>query len=389
MDLRVSTNWDPALLKPMAETGVVEELWGKMAFDAVGGPRPGFLLPQVTREQVADFVRACHEHGLKFNYLLNALCLGNRQYSREGFRQIVELIEWVAEIGCDTVTVGTPYMVEMVKKYAPELRIKVSTVARVNNVQMARRYEDMGVDEIIIDENINRNFRMLRAIREAVECELELIVNGCCLWPCPMMNEHVLSDGHASQDHLVNSHCYLQLPHFRCTRERFSKPVEIIKARWIRPEDIAEYEAIGYRKFKVVERFKNTRALLHHVNAYARRRYDGNLLDLLSLPNRDSYVQPWGEYFNQPEHINVEKVMRVAQMLEFSMSDLIFIDNRRMDGFLDYFKNFECETTTCDRCGYCQRVADEVVVHKRDEALEHQREYDAFIESMFAGDVYR
>jgi len=388
MKLRVSTNWDPALLGPMAELGVVEELYGKLAFDAVGGPRPGFLLPQVTREQVSDFVRACHDHGLKFNYLLNALSLGNIQYSRGGFDRLVELIRWVAEIGCDTATVGTPFMVRLVKTHAPQLRVKVSTVARVNNAQMARRYEDMGVDEIIVDENINRNFRLLRAVRQAVDCELELIVNGCCLWPCPAMADHVISDGHASQEHLMRSHCYLQLPHFCCTRERFSDPVEIVKARWIRPEDLAEYEAIGYRRFKVVERFKNTQALLHHVTAYANHRYDGNLLDLLSLPNRGAYVPPWGAYFNQPEHINIEKVMRVAGMLEFSMSDLIQIDNRRLDGFLDFFQTCECETTTCDVCGYCERVADDVAVHKREEALAHQRQYDQFIESMFAGDVY-
>jgi collagenase-like PrtC family protease len=389
MKLRVSTNWDPALVGPAAQTGVVEEFYGKMAFDAVGGPRPGFLLPQVTREQVADFVSACHEHGLTFNYLLNALSLDNIQYSREGFDRIVELTKWVAQIGCDTATVGTPFMIRLVRTHAPDLRIKVSTVARVNNAQMARRYEDLGANEIIVDENINRNFGMLRAIREAVDCELELIVNGCCLWPCPAMTDHVISDGHASQEHHIRSHCYLQLPHFCCTRERFSNPVEIVKARWIRPEDIAAYEAIGYQKFKVVERFKNTKTLLHHVTAYANRRYDGNLLDLLSLPNRGHYVEPWGLYFNQPEHINVGKVMRVARLLEFSMSDLIQIENRRMDGFLDFFRTCECEMTTCDRCGYCQRIADEVVVHQRDEALAHQGQYDQFIESMFSGDVYR
>jgi collagenase-like PrtC family protease len=389
MKLRVSTNWDPALLGPMVQTGVVEELWGKLAFDAVGGPRPGFLLPQVKREEVAEFVRACHSHGLTFNYLLNALSLDNIQYSREGFDRIVELIRWVAEIGCDTVTVGTPYMIRLVRTHAPDLRIKVSTVARVNNAQMARRYEDLGVAEIIVDENINRNFHMLKAIRQAVDCELELIVNCCCMWPCPAMSDHVISDGHASQEHHLRSHCYLQLPHFCCTRERFSNPTEIVKARWIRPEDLAEYEAIGYTKFKVVERFKNTTALLHHVMAYANRRFDGNLLELLSLPNRGHYVQPWFAYFMQPEHINIDKVMRVGGMLEFSMSDLIRIDNRRLDGFLEFFKGHECETTTCDVCGHCERVAAESVVHKREEALAHQKEYDVFIESMFSGDVYR
>jgi len=53
----------------------------------------------------------------------------------------------------------------------------------------------MGVEEIIIDEHINREFKTLEAIRKAVRCNLELIVNNICLWQCPYNYEHVNHDG--------------------------------------------------------------------------------------------------------------------------------------------------------------------------------------------------
>jgi hypothetical protein len=43
----------------------------------VGGARPGFVLPQVDRNHVERYIKACHERGLEFSYLLNAPCLGN------------------------------------------------------------------------------------------------------------------------------------------------------------------------------------------------------------------------------------------------------------------------------------------------------------------------
>ena len=56
MKLRVSTNWDDSLLDGLAET-CTEEVYGKLPFDVIGGVRPAFLLPHVSREEVETHVR--------------------------------------------------------------------------------------------------------------------------------------------------------------------------------------------------------------------------------------------------------------------------------------------------------------------------------------------
>ena len=186
MKLRVSTNWDNALIEEL-EGACVEEVYGKLPSDVIGGVRPAFLLPQINREEAADHIKTAQEKGIRFNYLINTMCLNNVHYSRDGYREIVELLEWIGSIGVGVVTVGFPYMIKLVQEVLPGMNIKASSVCRINSVPKAKQYEDFGVDEIIVDENINRDFDTLLAIRKALDIELELIANPCCLHDCPCL----------------------------------------------------------------------------------------------------------------------------------------------------------------------------------------------------------
>jgi collagenase-like PrtC family protease len=309
----VGTNWDFSLLDALQGTSV-DTLFGKLPFDVVGGARPGFVLPQVNREYVQRYIHACHEKGMEFSYLLNAPCLGNLQYSRKGYGQIIDLLEWVDHSGADSVVIGIPYLIDLVRKRFPRLKIKVSTTARVNTVRKALQYEDMGVEEIIIDEHINREFKTLERIRKTVKCNLEILVNNICLWQCPYNYEHVNHDGHASREGEEEDNCYLQYPGYLCLYRKLMEPVELLKSPWIRPEDVHHYEDMGYKHFKITERFKRTPLLIEHVKAYENRRYDGNLLDLFTLPRKEAFTPLHLEYFIKPEHVNIMKVSELEKV---------------------------------------------------------------------------
>src|SRR4030042_5188309 len=136
MKLRVGASWDIAFLDAVKGTSV-DALFGKLPFDIVGGARPGFVLPQIDREDVENYIKACHERGLEFSYLLNAPCLGNLQYSKKGYGQLIELLEWIDQSGAAAVTIGLPYLIDLGRKSFPRLKIKVSPTARVNTVRKA------------------------------------------------------------------------------------------------------------------------------------------------------------------------------------------------------------------------------------------------------------
>ena len=388
MNLRVSTNWDNTLLDGLSDTST-EEVYGKLPSDVIGGVRPAFLLPQINRQEAEKHVQYAHQKEIRFNYLINTMCLNNIHYSRQGYREMIELLEWIGSIGVDIVTVGFPYMIRLVQEVLPGMKIKASSVCRINSVYRAKQYEDFGVDEIIIDENINRDFETLTAIRKAVKCDLEIIANPCCLHDCPHQPEHVSHDGHASQTFSMDNYRYLQFPYYNCTLKKFTNPVEIIKARWIRPEDLEVYEKIGYVKFKVVERFKKSDVLLQTVKAYEERSFEGNLIDILTLTNPDVYLKPDLEYFNKPEHVNVPMIIQVGGLMDFALRDFIYIDNKRLEGFIDFFqRNGSCRSRDCDTCGFCQHIFDAVSTFDKKEAEKRRAGFESFIESMVNGEVF-
>lgn len=387
MKLRVGANWDIAFLDALKGTSV-DGLFGKLPFDIVGGARPGFVLPHVDRNDITKYIQACHQRGLEFSYLLNAPCLGNLQYSKKGYGQLIDLLTWIEQSGADSVTVGIPYLVDLVKKRFPRLKVKVSTTARVNTVRKALQYEEMGVEEIIIDEHINREFKTLDAIRKAVRCHLELIVNNICLWQCPYNFEHVNHDGHASREGEEEAYCYLQYPGYLCLYKKLTDPVELLKSPWIRPEDISHYEDLGYEHFKITERFKRTPLLLEHVKAYENRRYDGNLLDLFTLPRKGAFTPIHLEYFIQPDHVNIRKISELEKVFDLEVRELIQLDNRRLDGFIERFKRNDCNQTSCSQCRYCENVFEKVAVVNDEEVKKSARKVKDFSEKLLSGEIY-
>jgi collagenase-like PrtC family protease len=387
MKLRVGANWDIAFLDAVKGTSV-DALFGKLPFDIVGGARPGFVLPDVDRDDVEQYIQACHERGLAFSYLLNAPCLGNLQYSKKGYGQLIELLEWINHAGADSVTVGMPYLIDLVRERFPRLKVKVSTTARVNTVRKALQYEAMGVEEIIIDENINREFKTLEAIRKAVGCNLELILNNICLWQCPYNYEHVNHDGHASREGEQDDYCYLQYPGYLCLYRKLTEPVELLKSPWIRPEDVSAYEDLGYDSFKITERFKRTPLLIEHVRAYEDRRYDGNLLDLFTLPRKGAFTPIHLEYFIKPEHVNIMKVAKLGDVFDLEVRELIHIDNNKLNGFLEHFMKKDCNQTTCAQCRYCDGVLKKVAVMNEGELKKAAQRVKDFSDQLISGEIF-
>src|SRR5512144_486023 len=108
MQLSVGTNWDPGLIDSLSRFPVYE-LFGSLDATPVGGGRPSLVLGNVTQQQAASYIAEVHRKGWTFNYVLNAPCMGNMEYSRETHRRLLEHIEWLCETGVDAVTVSIPY----------------------------------------------------------------------------------------------------------------------------------------------------------------------------------------------------------------------------------------------------------------------------------------
>ncbi len=156
MKLSVATNFDNALLERVAGLPVTE-VYGKLPRDFVGGGRAGYSSGTVDGAGLEAHVRLAHRHGIKFNYLLNSVCMGNREWTRQGLHEIRRLLDFVSALGVDAVTVSTPYIAELVRRHYPKLAVKIGIFANIDTPTRARFWEDLGAETLVLESfSINR-----------------------------------------------------------------------------------------------------------------------------------------------------------------------------------------------------------------------------------------
>ena len=338
MRLNVPTNFDPHLIEAIADLPI-DTVYGKMQRDIIGGGRPSQALPEVSNDELVEHIRLVHQKGFAFNYLLNSSCIGNFASSGDFNTIFRSYMDWIVEIGADWVTVSIPYLIEIILRYYPSLKVSVSVFSHVDSVDQALAYESFGVHEITIVQLYNRDFAFLKKFREHLSCDLQIIVNNACLIGCPYRRYHANINSHSTQS---GQECIgFDYPTVSCTRKRLQCPDEFIKSPWIRPEDVNYYEAIGIDKFKISGRTKSTPWLIDTIRAYAKKSSPANFADLLSIPNGP------GSY-RREKYDGVEKAG-------------VFIDSKKLDGFLEPFTRFSCQTMKCDSCGYCREIAEKTV----------------------------
>ncbi|MDD5282184.1 MAG: U32 family peptidase [Candidatus Omnitrophica bacterium] len=391
MKLSVPTNWSPELINKLDKTNITE-IYGKLDRDAVGGARPEFLLPFVSRRQVSDHIRLIHENGLKFNYLLNALCMGNHEWTAGGQKRIRKLLDWLAGAGVDNITVAVPYLLQLIKRSYPFFKVKVSVCAGIDNPVQARHWEDMGADVITLSPwSLNRDFILLKQIRRAVKCNLELYANNRCLIKCPFANYHYLANNHASNSQDKRSGFFIDYCRFMCNFLILSQPSRLISSCWIRPDDSVYYADAGVDSFKLSERNTKTEFILRIVEAYTRKKYEGNLFDLfvddskrLSSGNRCIWKKIL--FFLKPSKVNIFILQRYFSNL--SSQTHLFLDNRKLDGFLDFFIKGKCNLNNCDECGYCRQVAQEALIFPDDSKQKILQAYKELLGSLYDGSAF-
>ena len=385
MRLSVASNWDKALLDNLKGLPV-ESVYAKPGSDLLGGGRSSFLLPEPAWKEVRDHVREARKRKIKFNYLLNPSCLGNREYDAVSRREILDYIGRVADLGVDSVTVAIPWLLQAVKRNFPGLKVVVSSFAHINSLQTAKFYEDLGADAVVLPGYVNRDFGFLEALRKSVRCDIQLIANRTCLFGCPFQLYHADVGSHSSQSGHPTKGFYIDYCVLNCTRARLRSPEELIKSRWIRPEDLRAYEAIGIDHFKLIDRSDTTQTLTRAARAYAARKYDGSLLDILNTKTDVKRQLPVRlKYIIRPDCAKVMKLRDFESALYLKEQ---YLDNRALDGFLDFFKGVDCRVTDCKKCGYCARVAKKAFRLDPGAAKKNLKKLDEKLEDFISGDIF-
>lgn len=391
MEYDLATNFDPELIKEVAKIDKehqIKTVFGKLRKDVVGGGRSSMTLPQLSFRELEDYISLCHKNNLQFNYLMNPACLGNREVNPRFHNKILKQINKLCEAGIDAITVNSPYLCELIKKQFPKLQITIGVAGGVGNCKGIQRWEELGADEITLPHMLNRDFEELKNILEFTKNRkifVRLIANNVCLHECPYKYSHSSGQSHASQKGSISSDLYIDYNLLSCNNKKIKNPEFIIASEWIRPEDVRHYEelckSVGNYKFslKLLDRTKTTDFLVRVADAYIKEDFDGNLIDILCWPTKKNtqvihkmplYLRTISERFSIKELLKYEEVFNLPN---------IYIDNKKLDGFIDKFTNSnQCFSKICGKkenvndekselCFYCLKWADKAISYNKEE----------------------
>jgi collagenase-like PrtC family protease len=374
MKLLVPTNWDPDLILPLSKLEADVQLYGVLPTSMIGSGGSGPDNVRMVENQAEEYIEQAHSAGLKFDYLLNAPSMSNMEWDENTHQELLMHLDWISSVGADSVTVTIPYLVELIKRQFPHLKIRVSTIAHVNSVARAKSVESLGADSITLDININRDFTLLKAIRKAVSCELTVLMNNLCLYQCPYEYYHHDGLGHASQSYNSLSGYYVDYCVIRCSLDRLCDISQIIKCRWVRPEDIHVYEEIGMDMFKISGRSMSAERILQAATAYSSRHYQGNLYDILNI------ITPKIGFINS--------ALQGVQNNVIEPPPKFYIDNQALEGFMDFFGKQDC-LSGCSQCNYCQRIANKVIQFDRNEVDEYIAMLNASLDKLSSSRMFK
>jgi len=390
VELIIPTNWDDALITKVRGMPI-KEFYGKFPSDYFGGGRPSSFFPSVKAKHIRHHIDIIHKCGYQFDYLLNATCMDNVEFSRVGQHRMHKFIDQLVESGVDIVTVSIPYLVHWIKKNYPSLKIKASIMANIDTLYKAKQWQSWGVDSMTLGLECNRDFPLLKSILENVKCDIALIANLGCIKSCALSQYHYLLISHASQsEHRIN-HFFINYCGFFCAYLRLVDPSRFISSGWIRPEDIVTYEKIGISYFKIIDRAFPTDKIVKIARAYVDKLHDGNLLDLIVAYREESSftLEKFVRVSKCLVHPSKIRLSFLRKLFKLLVKNYVFINNRDLDGFLDSLRDKDCRLNDCDICRHCHKIAEKVVKIDPEYKKNLEKSYKEILEDLETGDAFR
>ncbi len=343
MRLVIGTNFDDNLIMEINKYPV-KYLFGSFKKTITGHGRASFILPDIDEEHFKSHIALIHRNNMKFLYVMNSAVLNGNEYSPEFNKNIENEIEKLVSYGVDGFIVALPFLIGKIRNEYPDLEISASSFARISTMREIEEYRNLGVNTIILNEDTSRDFKFLEKVNNYVkdnDMDMEVITDNSCLFGCPYRRTHdVVSSLSSKTD---DRKFWFEYPLLFCATDVYNDPKNIIKMRWIRPEDTKLYEDIGIDRFKLASRTKNTNWILRSIKAYSDRSYNGNLLDILSYPQGNAVPKAM-EKISGPENYNELRK--------------VYIDNTKFpEKWLNFFKHNDCNSMSCESCGYCDKIA--------------------------------
>jgi len=340
------------LNKAYPQAKIIETYGNITVGGQIGSGRAVNQLPDSGLLDLKLFIEYSRQKNIEFNYTINATHLNNREFTPEGIASLKSFLKDLYDAGVRSVTVALPSLFELIRAAGLDFKIRASTLCQITTVNKAAAHKERGMERIVVDESINRDFKMLRRIREVFGDKVEIIVNPICLKDCiyRMFHYNEITGDSIGRTNDVGVNYY----EHRCVLQRNTKISNLLRMCFVRPEDIKYYTDIGIHYFKLQGRHLVLKGdAVRTVKAYLDESYDGDFMDL--------------QYLFQSQN---------SFRLDFQ--------NKKLDGFLKPFVEIDgfCKRD-CEKCGYCEKFAQKIIDYEKAaevirSAERFYAEFDAF-----------
>lgn len=416
LDFDLATNFDPELIHFISKYSAdIPYVYGKLPFDGIGGGRTSSILPTISWKTLKEYVDLCHQNKIKFNYLFNAICFGNKEYSRKFHSTLIKVLDRLSDYKVDAVTVSSAYLCELIKKQYPHFKMTISVHCRVRTLQQIDYWTGLGADELTLFHTANRDFPALKKFLQYLKgtgVYIRVIGNNACLHECPFQGNHAAYQAHASRTKRYAANLNIDYQMLKCNNIKLKDPTQLIASEWIRPEDVSHYESlcseVGNHNFsiKLTERSRTTEFLKRVVTAYMSRSYDGNLLDIINYVGNKDMLKLRKLPIIHAGILGMYDMKYVMSMKEAVFPPLLHIDNKKLDGFLSKFvNNYDCYDNVCEvscssnaegrntgeksiKCSYCKNWSEKTITFDKEKRDEWIQKSDKFINRLKESEMF-
>lgn len=283
------------------------------------------------QQRTEEELRKIRQLGIKLDLLFNGNCYGAYALSEKLANTVCSVIDHLEAVGCgvEIVTTTSLAIAHTLKKHFPHIEVRSSVNMKIGTVKAMEYVSDL-YDSFHVQREYNRDLDHLRTLKKWADSndkKLVLLANSGCFAHC---SGQIFHDNNVAHEAEI---CEMQnLQDFNpyvCWRqlEDRSNWVKLLQNTWIRPEDIGNYEGL-FDTVKLATRMHTLPGMV--IDAYCRRRYIGNTLDLFE-PGFGRALAPY------------------------------ILDNTAFPQ--DWF----CRTANCSKqchtCNYCQTVLDRVLLN--------------------------
>ncbi|MBR4717982.1 MAG: hypothetical protein IKP09_07970 [Lentisphaeria bacterium] len=245
------------------------------------------------RRKLIDDLKFCRSKGLALDLLVNATCYGDTALTSVQREEYFGHLKELSSFGLmpEIVTTTSPYIATITKKFDASVDRRASVNMRLNST-LAMEYVAETFDSFYICRDLQRDLPTVKMFAEWGKKNgkgICMLANSGCLRYCPWQTFHETLLAHDFR-HIQGEMRKLDLPSTLCVGIVQSKQYEeILRASWIRPEDLYRYEPY-ISVFKLSTREADRPDLI--LQAYTSRSFNGDLLLLLD-PGFSFMVRPY------------------------------------------------------------------------------------------------